>query len=162
MAREVYPREDLLRDAKALLPRVQFEVTLARQKETLFAGFRVQGALSLYFGTEPVYHFNSSNQLRRAHVEDRLIKAEAGRLVALRRQQSQISSELLRQEMSDSEESEFCQSLGARLQELKEALQAKRYTAVGQVPETGDAVGQLQRWLEEFHEVTIADSPRVG
>ncbi|NOY29940.1 MAG: hypothetical protein GXP28_07105 [Planctomycetes bacterium] len=162
MAREIYPREDLLRDARALLPRVHLEVVTARQKEMVFAGFRAQGGLSLYFDSDPVYHFNSSNQLRRAYVEDRLIKAEAGRLVALRRQQSQNSSELLRHEMSDSEALQFCQSLGVRLKELQEALQAKRYTVVGQIPEAGDAVGQVQSWLEGLREVTIADSPRVG
>ena len=76
MAREVHEREDLLRDAKALMPRVQLEFMTEQGKETIFAGFRGAVALSLYFDSDPVYHFNSSNQLRRAYVEDRIIKAD--------------------------------------------------------------------------------------
>jgi len=143
------------------MPRVQLEFIAGHQQETVFAGFRGVGALSLYFDSDPVYHFNSSNQLRRAYVEDHIIKAEAGRLIALTREQSQTSSELLRHQMSDAEEQQFCQSLSTHLAKLKEILLAKQYTVVGQVPEEGDAVGQLQSWLEELREVTIADSPRV-
>jgi len=162
MAREVHQREDLLRDAKALSPRVQIEIETLGRKETVFAGFRPHGGLSLYFDSDPVYHFNSTNQLRRAHVEDRIIKAEAGRLIAMTRKQSQKSSELIRHEMSAAEELSFCQSLRVRLQELQKNLQANRYVVAGQVPKEGDAIGRLQSWLEEFIEVTIADSPRVG
>jgi len=162
MTREVHEREDLLRDAKALMPRVQLDFMTAQGKETVFAGFRGPSALSLYFDSDPVYHFNSSNQLRRAYVEDRIIKAEAGRLVAMTRMQSQTSSELLRHEMSAAEEQQFCESLATRLAKLKEAMQAKQYTVAGQVPEDGDAVSQLLSWLDELKEVTIADSPQVS
>jgi len=162
MAREIHEREDLLRDAKSLVPRVQLEIETAEGKEPVFAGFRGQGSLSLYFDSDPVYQFNSSRQLRRAYVDDQLIKAEAGRLIALRRQQSQTSSELFRHELSSTEELLFFQSLGAHLRKLAEALQAKRFAIVGQVPVDGNAVGQVQNWLEELPEVTIADTPSVG
>jgi len=162
MAREIHEREDLLRDAKALSPRVQFEIETSMGKETIFAGFRLNGALSLYFESDPVYHFNSSHQLRRAYVEDRIIKAETGRLIAMTRKQSQVSSELIRHEMSDAEKYCFCQTFDAHLEQLREALQEKKYTVTGQVPEDVDAINRLQSWVEEFIEVTIADSPRVG
>ena len=162
MAREVQDREDLLRDGKALVPRVELQVEIDEQTVTVVAGFRAHGALSLYFDAEPVYHFNSRNQLRRAFVDDRLVKAERGRLIALRRVQSNTSSTLLRHEMTDAEQSELCRRLQDYLQALGQALAANRYVAAGQIPEDSDVVIQLQGWLGRLKEVTIAESPRVG
>jgi hypothetical protein len=65
MPHECHDREDLLRDARALVPRVQIKATLGGQPVSLFAGFRGE-ALSLYYNADPVFHFNADGALRRA------------------------------------------------------------------------------------------------
>ena len=167
MAREVHEREDLLRDAVALTSRVQLKINSATAWEPVFAGFRPPGALSLYFDTEPVYHFNSRSQLRRGYVDGRLIKAEDGRLVAMKRLQTENSSELLRHDLTDSEQTMFCVELSRRIFGLKQALLEKRFQIVGQVPEQEgpeqtDCVDRLFNWLDGYQKVTIADKPGVS
>ena len=48
MARETHDREDLLRDAHALLPRIELRLQLEDKQSTVVAGFRGE-SLSLYF-----------------------------------------------------------------------------------------------------------------
>src|SRR5437588_282047 len=86
MARETTDREDLLREATALVERA--ELAVADWPEPVVIGFRRDGAASIYFGGDPVYQFNARGELRRAFVADRLFKAEHGILAALDRQRS--------------------------------------------------------------------------
>ena len=162
MAREIHEREDLLRDAKALTSRIELQVETNGRTETVFAGFRPNEALSLYFETEPVYQFNSRRQLRRAFVDDRLIKAEAGRLIAMKRNQNPTLSELERHDLTDAEQNSLVHAMKRRLAELKHALDHQQFQLVGQVPAEGDLICQLKKWLENLDELTIADSPRVS
>jgi len=159
MAREIHEREDLLRDATALTRRVQLRIEDAPVSQDVFAGFRTGQALSLYFGSDPAYHFDSSARLRRAYVDDRLIKAEKGRLVSLTRQTD--SSQLLRHDFSEQEQTRFGETLQHRLVELAEALRNNRYRIVGEVSEDGTVVAQLGQWLEGFRQMRFADSPNV-
>ena len=161
MARETHEREDLLRDATALVPRIQLRMSREGKPCEVFAGFRKEGALSLYFDDDPVYHFNSAGELRRAFVDDRLVKAEQGRLVAMQPQRSEKSTDLLRHELSPAEEQRFCKSTSERIAWLLAELQAERYQLIGQVPEEGDALRRLINWLDHFAELQIAQSPRV-
>ena len=92
MARESHDREDLLRDATAYVSRMQLAVDLGNGTVEVFAGFHSTGAFSLYFNQDPVYHFNRSGELRRAFVDDELIKAEAGSLVGMRRAARRLRS----------------------------------------------------------------------
>ncbi len=159
MAREIHERENLLRDATALTRRVQLHIEGETTSQEVFAGFRARESLSLYFGSDPVYHFDSSARLRRAHVDDRLIKAEKGRLVALARQID--SSQLLRHDFSEQEQTRFGEALQHRLAELAEALRSNRYRIVGEVSTDGTVVAQLGQWLEGFRQMRCADSPNV-
>src|SRR5258705_63721 len=61
MARQESDREDLLREATALVQRV--ELVVAGYDEPVVCGFRRGGSVSLVFGGEPVYQFNTANQL---------------------------------------------------------------------------------------------------
>ena len=162
MAREIHEREDLLRDAKAFQPRIQLRLTWDDNVHEVFAGFRTANAVSLYFDTEPVYHFNSAGELRRAFVRGRLIKAERGKLAAWQPQRSQQITEMLRHDFSQSEERQFCQSLQEHVGKLREALRSEKFEIVGQEPADEDALPRLIEWLEEFREVRIATSPRVS
>src|SRR5262245_42412456 len=96
MAREIHEREDLLRDARALVPRAMLRVELDGRMVDVFAGFRGE-SLSLFFGGDPVYHFNARGELRRAFVAGQLIKAERRRLIFIERRQGNDETLLERQ-----------------------------------------------------------------
>ncbi|MCA9269139.1 MAG: hypothetical protein KDA41_11745, partial [Planctomycetales bacterium] len=83
MAKQQHDREDLLREATALV--VRAELQLNSDAHPVVAGFRQGGEASFYFGFDPVFQFNSERQLRRAFYDGRLIKAEQGALIALAR-----------------------------------------------------------------------------
>jgi hypothetical protein len=161
MARETHEREDLLRDAIALVPRLMLRVQLGGRSVDVFAGFRGE-SLSLYFGDDPVYHFNDRGELRRAYVDGRLIKAEQGRLVSLERKRGDKETVLERQVGGDQSDRDLLVRLFQTLQELAAEMTAGRVVAVGQVPEDGDAAGRLGEWLLQHTKPTIAASPHVG
>ena len=162
VARDVHEREELLREGTALVPRIELRLKSGGLVSEVFAGFRAEDALSLYFDREPVYHFNSRKRLRRAFVNDRLIKAQRGKLVSMQRQRGPHSTDLLSHRLRPKAEEQFCRSLVDRIDWLREALHAGGYEVVGQVPADGDGLARLVDWLSEFQQVEIADGPRVG
>src|SRR6186997_1242741 len=98
MARRESEREDLLREATALVERA--ELTLEGSEEPIVVGFRRDGSASFFFGVDPVYQFNAACELRRAFVGGLLYKAERGRLVSLSRQRTMESVALFRAELT--------------------------------------------------------------
>ena len=161
MAHQTHDREDLLRDARALAPRAMLHATLGGRQVELFVGFRGD-SLSLYFDSDPVYHFNDRGELRRAFVDGRLIKAEHGRLVSLERKRGDTETVLERQVPGEEAERGLLTELFRALNELAAEMIAGRVEVVGQVPEDGDATARLGAWLTQHTEPTIAASPRVA
>ncbi len=168
MASKSQDREDLLRDATAFTTRVQLQVSWGERSEVVFAGFRVGGAASFYFDQDPVYHFNTAGQLRRAYVDDFLVKAEARRLVRLHRQRSDRESAMIRDAMTADEQHAFCQTVSQRLRELLQMIDEGDYVIDGQVQcdENSDVpesvVDRVRVFLEQLDEIEIADTPRVA
>lgn len=160
MAREIHEREDLLRDAKALTPRALLRVEFAGAPVEVFAGFRGE-SLSLYFGDDPVLHFNARGELRRAFIADRLLKAERGRLASLERRRSAAEVVLAREELDAARQDRLLTDVARQLGELRSAMADGRWRLVGQVPEGGDAVARLRSWLDEHRTIVAAKSPRV-
>jgi phytoene dehydrogenase-like protein len=151
-------REELLREATALVERV--ELTIPGCQESIVVGFRRDGAASFFFGPDPVYQFNAAGELRRAYVNGLLYKAERGRLVALRRDRSATEIALVRTELQDSEATAFLASLHERLAELHAALVATSYQRIGQVPAGVDLFARISRWLDLQPPISkIADAP---
>jgi hypothetical protein len=161
MARIAHDREDLLRDARALIPRVKFRMQAANADATVVAGFRGE-ALSLYINDDPAFHFNGSGQLRRVFLAGRLIKAEAGRLIAMTRVRTDKQIELHAEELAETEQQLLLSALANRLVEIKAALESGDATIDGQVPADGDAVPRLIAWLIRNDRPTPAPSPRIG
>lgn len=160
MARQEREREDLLREATALVARVELRVD--GFAEPIVCGFRRNGAASFYFGSEPVYQFNAAGLLRRAFAGGQLIKAESGSLVALQRQRSEEQVTLVRQPWSWSQGQQFLKELQERLAALQEALETGRYEVVGQVPLEADVVTAVRDWLARLpRPIAVARSPRV-
>ncbi|HEX3599001.1 MAG TPA: hypothetical protein VHU84_02590, partial [Lacipirellulaceae bacterium] len=72
MSREESQREDLIREATALVERIEisFDASVSNDPDSpqqVIIGFRANGALSIFFGEDPVYQFNSAGDLRRAY-----------------------------------------------------------------------------------------------
>lgn len=78
MARSPHRREDLLAEATAMTERGEF--CWAGEAEQCVIGFRRNGAASIYFGEQPVLHFDPRGRLRRMFYEDQQILAIGGRL----------------------------------------------------------------------------------
>jgi hypothetical protein len=162
MAREESDREDLLREATALVERV--ELRTADEPESITAGFRRDGALSLFFGADPVFQFNTAGELRRAFRGGKLVKAERGKLVELTRLRTADETQLWRTELDAAATAALAGAMCERIGRLAEALAGGRLEIVGQVPAGADVIGRLRAELLKHttRDVRIALSPRVG
>lgn len=160
MPRQTHKREDLLRDAVALSPRIKLVYKHAPEVP-IFAGFRGE-ALSLYFDEDPAYHFNSDKALRRAFYRDKLYECAGGRLRKLLRDTSSGAVKLERLEVSPEFQASFAKVLETRLAELSQAIKTESIEPVGQVPEDGSGLKKLKTWLEQFEALVFANSARVG
>jgi hypothetical protein len=151
MARKPHPREDFLTDATALVQRV--ELWPAAAVEPVLAGFRADGSVSLMFGEDPVYQFNSLGQLRRAFVDGRIYKADAGRLVALTRDRQDGRIQMVAEVLPDAAARELIASLSARLADLAAQIKSGQIRVVAAVPAVTtvpadvDVVARLTAWL---------------
>jgi hypothetical protein len=160
MARQEQDREDLLRDATALVERVELRV--AGYEVPVVVGFRRDGCASIYIGQDPAYHFNTAGELRRAFVDGRLYKAERGRLASLVRQRTDSEVQLLRSDLTDIEAANFCKAMRAHCAKLGQPIAIGEFTLVGQVPDDIDVAARASKWLADMpEEVAIAPSPRA-
>lgn len=160
MARHEHDREDLLAEATALVERV--ELAVAGQAVPVVLGVRRDGCLSVYFGAEPAYHFNSQGELRRAYLDGKLLKAEARRLVALSRVRTAAEVQLVRHELSTEEHAAVLQSLQSRLTNLWSALASGNCRVLRQVPDDLPALDRAQQWLEPLMAgIAIAAAPHA-
>lgn len=160
VARQEHEREDLLAEATALVERVEIELSSA--DSLVVIGFRRDGAASLYFGEEPAWHFNTACELRRAYANNRLYKAERGALVALDRVRTEREVQLIRRELTAEETKALLDGLQKNAIELAAAIDAKKYSLIGQVPPEAEVLARVRPLLESLAErVTIAIGPRV-
>jgi hypothetical protein len=162
MAREESDREDLLREATALVRRI--ELRTPDEPEPLTAGFRRDGSLSLFFGADPVFQFNTAGELRRAYRSGKLLKAERGRLVELTRVRTAAETQLQREDLDGPTTAALLAEMRGRIGRLFTALSEDRYEIVGQVPAEADVIGSLRDELGKHatRDARIALTPRVG
>jgi hypothetical protein len=160
VARDAHPREDLLRDTRALMPRVLIRAEIEGEHVDVLFGFRGD-ALSIYFGDDPAFHFNSRGELRRAFVNERLIKAERGQLVSMTPKRSSDQTTLAASTMSDVAASALLNDLGRRLLAMARLLSTNDVTVLGCHPEGADPLPQICAWLTAHPQPAIAMSPRV-
>lgn len=161
MAQQEQDREDLLREATALVERV--ELLVAGFGEPIVAGFRRSGEGSIYFGADPVYQFNGAGELRRAYVDGRLVKAERGQLVFLRRERSAGQSFLIREEIATDVAASRLRTATAQLDQLRAQLAAGQFQLIGQVPAAVDVLLRLRGWLDRLPSpLRVAAAPNVA
>lgn len=161
MARIESDREDLLRDATAFVERAEF--VLSEDAPAVFIGFRRNSCLSIYFGADPVYHFNTVGELRRAFVGERLFKADRGKLAYLTRDRSADAPQLIRHDLTPEEQSQFLAQMTADLQWLGTALCERGYQLAGQVPAESNIADRARRWLQarDWASIRVARTPHA-
>jgi hypothetical protein len=161
MARQEEPREDLLREATALGERI--ELRRPGDNWSLVIGFRRDGGGSLYVGADYVLQFTSMGQLRRAFDQGQMLKAEAGRIVALDRQRSDRRGvELVRDEWSVERQRQWLLQAQSQLEEILQQIQAQAFMTVGQVPAEADVRGRVIRWLQSLpRPLQVASRPHA-
>ena len=160
MARQESDREDLIREATALVERIELHLT--GQPEPVVVGFRRDGSGSIFWGADPVYQFTTTYALRRAYRQGFLIKAEQGKLIALERRRSAGEVALVRHELDAAELATLTGELRQHMQMLQTRIADDAFTIQGQVPAEADVVGRVRGWLQSFPEsLQIADRPNV-
>jgi hypothetical protein len=160
MARDSESREDLIRDATALVERGEFAVP--GEPMAVIVGFRADGCASCYFGEDPAVHFNTADELRRAFVGGLLYKAEKRRLVSLRRARAEGEVALLRHELAPLEEQALLHAIAKRLDRLQAALQAGQATLLRQVPAHGDIAARVLQWATSLpRPIAVAMAPHA-
>ncbi len=168
MAREEHPREDLIREATALLRRLELTRKAASfgapsaEQAPIVCGFRAHGAFSIYFGEDPVYQFNSTGELRRAYRNGLLIKADQRQLASLTRQRTGSVVALLRHDFTSQETESFLLEMSGRLGRLEEGLRRGELLVSRQMPPDVDILSEVLQWLDDHPTATIAETPRVN
>jgi hypothetical protein len=141
MARREADREDLMAEATALRQRV--ELALEGHAQTIVAGVRENGNWSLYFGADPVYHYDGTGRLRRAFVAGDLYRSLGNTLARLKRTRTDQAVELDRRDLDAAELESFLSEMSQLLAELKTALESGSAKILRQVPESDDFTSKL-------------------
>ncbi|WP_425615996.1 hypothetical protein NA78x_005934 [Anatilimnocola sp. NA78] len=160
MARNESDREDLLREATALVERAEY--LLPREIEPVVAGFRRDGSFSLFFGGERVVQFNSAAQLRRGYFHGRLLKADKGRLVWMTRERTSEAVVLLSQPATSEETATLLRQAAELVDCFSVHLQEQTFTLVGQVPAEGNIAERIIAWAAAMpRPVQVAAAPNA-
>ena len=145
MAQRESDREDLLREATALVERA--EIRDPNQTDSIVIGFRRDGSASFFLGTDPVLQFNSAGEFRRGYIGGLLYKAERGRLISLRRERCETEVALLRDELMPDEAETLLATARDQLFRLRDSLASGSFTLIGEVPPNSEVIRRAMQWL---------------
>jgi len=159
MARHETDREDLILEATALCPRVEWRVV--GEPGIVFAGIKRTGAWSIYFDQDPVYQFDEHGRLRRAYVDGFLYRSDGHTLARLQRERSSSETILLRYDLTPTELTAFQGRLRSRLDGLQQRLKAGEFTELRRIAEGDfpDFVALLATSIEHAGEIAPAIAP---
>ncbi|MEO8496062.1 MAG: hypothetical protein ABI614_13410 [Planctomycetota bacterium] len=166
MARHGQDREDLMREATALVRRVELQWPDAAEQgspTTCIVGFRRTGEASIFVGAELVFQFNAAGELRRGFWNGRLVKAEGGRLVQLERRELEAEVQLVRHPLSELQTSEFLRLATETLEVLRRLLRTGGLAVLRRVPVDMSVASELAALLDLLaNPLVIASAPNVG
>ena len=166
MPRLEQDREDLLAEATAFVERVELQLSGSKQPlaaNLVVVGFRSGGAVSFFFGADPMYQFNSAGELRRVFAGGKSYKAERQRLVAIERSRSSAGRvELAMQPLERNAQERLQGDMVRRLTELADAIRDGSATVSREVPAGADVRRRVIQWLEQRGGTfPIADGPNA-
>ena len=155
-------REDLMAEAVALTERI--ELRIPGRNQPIVIGFRSNGCGCAYFGEQPVFQFNSHNQLRRGYWRDLMLKAQNGGLASLEKKRQDGEMQLLMRVLSGEETAAFLSIWRQGRAAILAAMEQGECQVLRQVPDDADLPGRIRRWLEsrELENVVIAAAPNVA
>ncbi|VAX42535.1 hypothetical protein MNBD_PLANCTO02-856 [hydrothermal vent metagenome] len=160
MARNESDREDLMKEATALIRRIEFCV--ADNPQQIVAGFRKTGGLSLYFEADPVYHVDEMMRLRRAYVDGYLYRTQGTTLAQLNRQRTKTTTTLHRYDLGEEECQAFCKQVATNIQNLFNSLQKNDVQIHQQIPEDVPLLDELKEALQKILEEGIQLAPAIA
>jgi len=145
MARHESDREDLIREAIALIRRT--ELVVGGFSEAITIGFRSNGAMSVFVGQDPVYQFDATGRLRRAYVGGSLYRSQHSTLAKLDRVRTPEQTILQRRDLNAAELQSFRTAMCECLSKLQTALTDGRFQRLRSIPENADLIPEIQRVL---------------
>jgi len=154
MARHEDEREDLMAEATALRERIEYSV--AGRAEPVVAGFRESGQWSLYFGSDPVYHFAADGALRRAFLEGDLFRSQGVTLARLTRVRTGDEVQLVRHDLTAAELEQFTHRLKEQLTSLKGAIETGSAQVARQIPADAGVEAKLLEALADAANLRLA------
>lgn len=154
MSRHETDREDLIAEATALEERVELQIPGAA--EPVVAGFHRDGRLSIYFGPDPVYHFDPEGRLRRAFVDGNLYRSRGDTLSRLTRERTASTTSLVRHDLNQDELSNFLSAMRWQLRELQRQVEEGGTVVLRQVPPEADVAGRVRRTLGDLSTEVLA------
>ncbi len=152
--------ENFMVDASALVERAKIEVPSF--DDPLVFGFRKNGALSILFGPQAVYHFNCHNELRTIFIGGKRYKAQQGCLVRVDRKPIAPSVQLQITKLPLEKVADLLGDMHHRLAALGPLLDAKQYRILGQIPEQADTVSRLRSRIPRLLKNRIASAPNAN
>lgn len=144
MAQHESEREDLIREATALLPRAEF--LLPSLQEPVTVGFR-ESAPSFFFGQNQVYHFDGAGRLRRAFVAGFLYRSQHSGLARLERIRTETQTVLLRSDLDSEQLLTFRSTMLETLRIIQSGLTDGSLKASRSIPPETDWITQLSTIL---------------
>lgn len=160
MARQESDREDLMREATALVRRIELHVP--GQPEPVVCGFHTDGRLSIYFGADPVYHFDVAGRLRRAFAAGQLFRTQGTTLARLTRVRQAGHTELQRHDLHADELAAFLRTAHTRLESLATALGCSEFHVARCVPDPdGRTLDDLRSMLQSILKSHLSLAPAI-
>ncbi|WP_166819758.1 hypothetical protein [Thalassoroseus pseudoceratinae] len=151
MARNESDREDLMREAIALVRRAELEIPEA--DEPVFIGFRRTGAFSIYWGADPVYQFDPEFRLRRAFVDGFLFRTTGETMAKLNRVRSASATELHRTDLSWEALRDFLSEVRECCERLLHVLESRQANVLAAIPDEElvipEAIGFIKNVLDQ-------------
>ena len=141
MSRHETDREDLMQEATGLARRVEWQVPFI--DEPVVAGFKKNGACSVYFGAEPMLQFDPAGCLRRAFFEGFLFRTQGATLARLQRNRTVSESQLVRHDLTDCELATFRVQACSWLRQLLQAIDLGQAVRLRQVPDPDEVILDL-------------------
>lgn len=166
MARDSAEREDLMAEAIALSPRVEFVIRGSSAQSDraveIVAGRRSDGRWSVFFDGDPVYHFDSEHRLRRAFVDGVLYRSQGTTLARLTRQETQRETVLLRHDLTAEELVQFFQRMRQNLQSIVDSLSQEQVQPRRCVPEDANCLPDLAVVIAQILKSSDSLSPAIS
>ncbi len=141
MARHEDNREDLFAEATAFDRRAEFIV--GDSDQPILFGEKADGAWSLYFSADPVFHFDATGRLKRAFVDGRLYRTQGDTLAELTRECSDQVTVLRRRDLTKLERDRFLALLRIRLTALLTASEGGKLSILRVEPADSDPLSRL-------------------